>query len=312
MTFFDGEGLSRTIREVVAAGPVDMAVAFWGTDAVSRLALPADLSTYQVVCDAESGSCSPIALGMLLDRGAKVATLSGMHAKLYRASNQMVVASANASVNGLSEEGDGDGLEVGMLVSEQEAINRAAAWFARTFKRARILHSRDLSAIANRWSARRRSRPLRETLAEALMSNAPSLGDRALKVYIYEAASPSTETETYFKASPAYDPDTWERDGWPIFWGEGAGLSAEDELVCFVVSRGKIREDGVWRVNEMLPNGPEPIWPAKKLEQVLSTSIGDMRPFVAVLQQALTEGRLNVNGPPVSIIEFAGNIRMAD
>ncbi len=82
MTFFDGESLSRAIRDVVAEGPVEMAVAFWGNDAVRRLALPADLTNYRYVCDAESGSCIPKALGQLLERGASVATLAGMHAKL--------------------------------------------------------------------------------------------------------------------------------------------------------------------------------------------------------------------------------------
>ena len=304
MTFLEGESLSRAIRDVVAAGPVDMAVAFWGNEAVERLDMPTKLETYRIVCDGESGSCSPTALRELLVRGARITTLSGMHAKLYRGSNQMVVGSANASSNGLSEEPDALGLEVGMLVLDRQAISDAGVWFDSTFEAGRELRTQDLPEIEERWRARRQSRPLRSTLADALLANAPSLKRRRARAYLYSAAVPSPETEAHFKASPAYDPVTWERDGRPFFWGEQPEVSAEDELVCFEVRRGKVRADGVWRINQMLPSGPEPIWPAKKIDRLCGMPIGDMQGVVQRLSEALTAGRLSLNGPPIEFAAF--------
>ena len=82
MSFRHGAGLTKAIRETVAAGPVEMAVAFWGTMACERLELPVDLSSYRIACDARSGFCSPVALGTLLRRGARVVDVRKLHAKV--------------------------------------------------------------------------------------------------------------------------------------------------------------------------------------------------------------------------------------
>jgi hypothetical protein len=58
-------------------------------------------------------------------------TLAALHAKVYIGEKGVIISSANASANGLGEEGDEllAGLEVGYFTTRQNDLELARRWF---------------------------------------------------------------------------------------------------------------------------------------------------------------------------------------
>lgn len=169
---------------VVRAGPIDMAVAYWGHRAGALVDLPASLGVYSIICDARSGFCSPIALGALLTRGARIVDLLMLHAKVYRNAGGMVVASSNVSARGLPNGDDTPGLKAGCLVEDPVALAAAAHWFEEALALGAPIGPDDIIEIAALWDRQRRDRPLRTSLIETLLHGAAGLADRSLQVLV--------------------------------------------------------------------------------------------------------------------------------
>src|SRR4051812_46625819 len=106
MKFLKGKEIAQHIRDALAATDAcDLAVSYWGLNAPSTLKLGKMSGDVRVLCDARSGACNPVALQGLLDMGVKLKTRDRLHAKVYLTRACAIVGSANASANGLGEEG---------------------------------------------------------------------------------------------------------------------------------------------------------------------------------------------------------------
>lgn len=306
MQFLNGTELSGAIRETVEAGPVEMAVAFWGNAALERLGLPLDLSTYRVACDARSGACSPKALKGLLERGAAIVDVVGLHAKVYRTGGRMVVTSANASTNGLAEDtGASTGLEAGMLIFDRGAIDDAGRWFETLFDSGQPVERRHLPEIARLWARRRNDRPLRETLAQALLANAPSLRNRTVRVYVYASAELPEDVEKLARAELPREAWQWDGGYWPFFWDDMPGIEPGDELLCFAVDGANVTCEFLWQVFPPISRGKVRLWPAARIESGLGGRLGDMRPVSLLAAEAWRAGRLQIDQPPIALPTFA-------
>ncbi|WP_122928186.1 phospholipase D family protein [Sphingobium sp. LF-16] len=314
MSFLTGAALTMAIRRVTAARSVSMAVAFWGGDALDLLALPSDLSGYRIACDAFSGACNPKAMVELFKRQAKVRDVPGLHAKVYLSGDAMVVTSANASTNGLTEDGSDLGLEAGISVSTQDQLDRAAAWFDDIFGRGRSLGPKDLPEMRRLWKARRATRPLRMTLAHAILTNDASLADRSIRAYVYDADAPSKSVQKRFKDSPYFNPTLWDEDSYPFFWGDLPGAPPGSELLCFEAENGKTSFDNLWRILAEVKDKEPAIWPALKLADAAGMPIGDMKVVAKRIAGALAQGRIESGGEPISLTDLAAALAepMAD
>lgn len=157
-----GEGIQRLCR---GKAELCMAVAFWGAGAAERLK-PGSGS--RIVCDLRSGSCNPNEIRMLIERGCKVRTRDGMHAKVYLSTSAAIISSANASANGLGLEGpevqdDLPGNEAGYLVNDAQTLATIRDWFEKlwTDPTTSTVKESTLRLAEAEWKRRRSMRPVR-------------------------------------------------------------------------------------------------------------------------------------------------------
>jgi len=311
MAFKHGHELTAAIQQLFAAGPADLAVAYWGTDACTKLRLPADLSRYRIVCDAYSGFCSPYALKELLERRAEIVDMPKLHAKVYKTSSTLIVTSANASSRGLDEDRlAGFGLETGVVDTAPDRLAGAAKWFETVFAAGTPVGAADLAEIKKIWDRQRAGRVLRTTLVDAILTASGALADRDLRVYLYTADEPSIGLQSRFKKTRYYDRDRWEKGrGYPFFWGEmPSSVSLGDELLCFEIDGGKATSEGVWKILDRLGSGHNTIWPAVEIDRPFGRKLGSTDEMDRRVGDALRANRLRVDADPISLTAFAAAI----
>ncbi|MDB5692615.1 MAG: hypothetical protein JWO81_1678 [Alphaproteobacteria bacterium] len=155
LQFLHGRALARAIKQVLDGQQRDLAVAYFGKGAMQRLGLTAPHGA-RILCDFWSGACNPFEIELLMGGGADIRDARGLHAKVYIGSKEAVVASANASANGLGLEGDEvtDRLEAGIRVRDAEAIRSAQSWFDRLFDEAPPICATDIAALKQWWKLR--------------------------------------------------------------------------------------------------------------------------------------------------------------
>lgn len=104
------------------------------------------------------GGTNPDEIRRLLQAGAKVQQIDTLHAKVYIGDDEMLVASANASSNGLGFEGHAQGnwIEAGAIGPVQP---RALEWFQKLWSDSRPVTPGDLAAADDAWVRRQRNRP---------------------------------------------------------------------------------------------------------------------------------------------------------
>ena len=167
MTFFVRPELDEKILDVVSGGSVRCAVAFWGvgSDSIFRNAQDG-ISGVRIVCNLNSGGTNPSAIRTLMGTGADVRQCDNLHAKVYISDRGAIVASANASANGMGLEGreQGGWIEAGNSLDEMGA-KAAGLWFEMLWMSARNITKLDMAAAQKMWSARRSSRPMISTFA---------------------------------------------------------------------------------------------------------------------------------------------------
>lgn len=149
--FLEGNQLSDAIRSILREPGAKAAVAFWGRDSDNWVTAP----DARIVCNLATGSSNPAAIKAL---GARARQLDTLHAKVYVGAQNCIVASANASANGLGLEGEEQAywVEAGHLSSEAEAVG---AWFERLWRSARPITEGDLHAAEELWRRRRTTKP---------------------------------------------------------------------------------------------------------------------------------------------------------
>jgi hypothetical protein len=166
MNFLHGPALSAAIRDILNQKRADIAVAFWGKGACERLAIPPNARGSRVACDARSGACNPSAISDLMERNVAIVDVPGLHAKVYIGEKGAVISSANASANGLGEEGDEllAGLEVGYLTTRQKDLELARRWFDDLYSHGYPITEGDLPELRELWGRRPLHRPSRRPM----------------------------------------------------------------------------------------------------------------------------------------------------
>jgi hypothetical protein len=322
MGFLHGNALSEAIRKIASTGSADMAVAFWGGDVCERLQIPSEAKGSRIACDARSGACNPSGLADLLDRKASIVDVPGLHAKVYIGRNQAVIASANASANGLGEEGNDVawGLEAGYWTGLAVEVNAAREWFEAAYKCGTPIAKSELPEIRALWDQRRRHRPSREAgsahFFDVLFAHPTSLSGRGIKIGIFRAADtapPSVEKK--YRRSPFYDKSNYdrqiERHGYPYYWdAKGWKINVGDYILGFGVDDAGIGTDGICRVQALIDNGA--IIPIEYVKNPFGLKFPrrDEHKLEKCVEYLIHSGHLQVDGPLISVENFVQALQM--
>lgn len=304
--FLHGTELTAAICATLAGDRKDIAVAFWGAEPLKRLGIT-DASQIRVACDLYSGACNPSAIKDLLDGGASVFDVPGLHAKVYLGSTAMVVGSANVSANGLGEEGVEvvDGLEAGLNSDRAVDLTQADDWFKKLLSGRAPVGPEVLSELTRLWNFRRRGRPKRSTgsLLDAMVGHDPILRDRAFKMVVYVAEEPSSKVK---KAYKAYDPTPIKRGNpYPyFFYARGWKLRKDDLLLCFEVEGKSLSYEAVWRVRDVLDRGDLVPLALEKQPLGLKLTGKDCRLLTKQVRGLLAQGVLTDAMAPITIESF--------
>ena len=309
LRFLTGSALTEAIKGTLSDGACDVAVAFWGRDAPQRLGLKGTHPT-RVLCDLYSGACNPTAIRALLKLGVEVRDIPGLHAKVYIGPQSMIVASANASSNGLAEEG-GEldlGLEAGMEVLNPAALQEARAWF-NSMTCGPIVTSKVLPELDRLWRLRRRQRPLRpQSFVDALLASNEPLIDRGLKFALYDTEEPPEEVVAAYRSSEHFDEATPEP--YPYFWeAENWQLSKGDVVLCMEAHSGPVVYEGFWRVKGFVDG--KKIVALEKLDakSEFGFQASDRAKLTKAVRQAVKRGALALNGDLLGPRAFAEALR---
>ena len=141
--FLSGSELQEAILRLMERPGAKCAVAFWGQGS-EKLVRP----DATVICNLKSGGTNPYALEKL--KVAKLLQCDRLHAKVYIGGNEAIVASANASANGLGLEGNElrGWLEAGTRLTDTTATK---AWFKTIKAASRPISPQDLEAAKGAW-----------------------------------------------------------------------------------------------------------------------------------------------------------------
>jgi len=305
--FLHGSALTEAICAVLSGERKDIAVAFWGAEPLKRLGIK-DAAKMRVACDLYSGACNPGAIKDLLDGGARVFDVPGLHAKVYLGSTAMVVGSANVSANGLGEEGVeiSDGLEAGVRSDRPVDVRQAKDWFTTLLSGRKPVGRGALPELKRLWNLRRRGRPRRSSgsLLDAMHRRDPMLRDRSFKMVVYAVEDPPSCVEEAYKA---YDPTPIKSgDPYPYFWDARVWKLRQDELVlCFESEGRSLTCEGVWRVRDVIDRGS--LVPLAHEKQPLGLKLGarDRTLLTNAVLALLAQKKLNLRMAPIKIEAFA-------
>lgn len=152
--------LAAWVRE--QQGPLDLAVAFWGAEAIEELGLDQRAGKFRVLLDLSAGATNPNVVKALLKIAPTgVKCVPRLHAKAYIADEAMVVGSANASANGLGSEGTEAKCwqELGVLCDDASVMADGKRWFNDLWKSAETISPGILKRAEAVWGLRQKMRP---------------------------------------------------------------------------------------------------------------------------------------------------------
>lgn len=184
--FLSGTELTNAIKEILAEPNSRSAVAFWGRGSENWVTGKGA----RVIANLRMGGTNPYALQMV---DADKRQNDVLHAKVFIGSTRAVVASANASANGLALEGleQRGWVEAGVRLDQIEEV---CEWFEDLWASAQAISERDWARARDLWSLRTLSRPPLASFA----SFDPSSDRVPLVVWVNDAAEWTTDTEAVF------------------------------------------------------------------------------------------------------------------
>lgn len=151
--FVDGTQLLKQLRtEYLRTMRADLAVAFWGVNALENLGLQ-DGTGVRIVCNLMSGGTNPNEIRALRRIGADVRQLNDLHAKIGIVGDMSFVGSSNMSANGLGMEGN-PALWREANVVYGNARPEVVKMFDTFWGAAKEINEADLEAAAAAWARR--------------------------------------------------------------------------------------------------------------------------------------------------------------
>ncbi|MFH1558421.1 MAG: phospholipase D family protein [Pseudomonadota bacterium] len=153
--FLHNKDLHKAIKDIAAEPGAKCAVAFWGKG--SEMLVSSDA---QVICNLKTGGSNPHALKAICKRlkPGNLLQCDILHAKVYLGRSHAVIASANASANGLGLENGEQAtwLEAGVSISD---VGPVSDWFDALWEASREINDADWEDANAAWAARQRRKP---------------------------------------------------------------------------------------------------------------------------------------------------------
>jgi hypothetical protein len=177
--FITDAALSARIKEVVAGDELELAVAFWGKGA-EKLIKPRRGPKPKIICNLTMGGTNPEVIRTLMQK-AEVRQNDHLHAKVYISSNGALVASANASDNGVGLDNDGlaQWYEAGAELSD---TGQARTWFNEMWERSWDVEDHHLHSAMEAW----RRRAEAEKVVPRTIDQFEFKPDNLPRLYLYE------------------------------------------------------------------------------------------------------------------------------
>ena len=129
MSFVHGHRLSKEMKRLVSKpGPIKIAIAYWGSDALGLLGISARRSNIEILCCLKGGKSDPDVIGPFKKKARQSDKL---HAKVIWTPREALVGSANASSNGLPQEESATKslIEAGLLIKDKGILRSINIWF---------------------------------------------------------------------------------------------------------------------------------------------------------------------------------------
>ena len=224
--FLVDEALTSKIREIVAGESVRCAVAYWGNHNFG------DTKSWKIVCDIVGGATSPSALKRLgAPNNRHLKHVINLHAKVYMSDRGIVVASANASANGLGYDGKPPCLlEAGTFwEANSKAWKQAEKWFSSLFTDAHPIGKDELEWAALVYRPRVSHAPLlgvNHDLVTEVMARPEWFTDRMISFVFCSGGLKQAEYESALEevgvADKGVEPVSafgrWPREGRFVRW----------------------------------------------------------------------------------------------
>ena len=167
MRFLSGDELSSAIKGIMSGPNLRCAVAFWGAGSETLFPKGANKDIH-IICNLKMGGTNPFALEEFLLPRFTVRQHDILHAKVYMNQNAAIVASANASANGLGLEGrqQAGWQEVGLFTDDSVIMRQIQRWFDSTWDASRNIDGNDIKNAKSAWRARQASKPSLNSFAD--------------------------------------------------------------------------------------------------------------------------------------------------
>ena len=200
MRFLAGREIQTQVRKIGSrTGEVMAAVAYWGQGGAARtgLAEHGSPASVRIICDLLSGACNPNEIEVLKKKlGFRVKMLDGLHAKVWIGGDDVIVGSANASQNGLLDEGEraaDANVEAAVLLHDPTLAREIVAWFEQQWCASDEIDDWHLDKARQTWKRRQRSggRGFTSSLTQEMTD--PDSRDRfsSFRLLAYHAGKPS-------------------------------------------------------------------------------------------------------------------------
>jgi len=160
LQFLTGKELYKAVQNIASGTKPRFAVAFWGQGAKEQICDGGN-KDIQIICNLKMGATNPFVIEDILGRRVPVRQHDILHAKVYLNETAALVASANASANGLGFEGaeQASWEEAGLFIDEPQAIVEIKRWFTRMWGESREINEGDLERAKATWRARQGAKP---------------------------------------------------------------------------------------------------------------------------------------------------------
>lgn len=228
LKFLDDKAIADSIKSLLQQAQegeqLELAVAYWGKDATKRLGIDGS-KPVRIVCDLLSGGCNPNEIQKLrttpFDWSIEIKHLPGLHTKVYRTPKCVIVGSANASANGLGDEGRIGTLEAAIQSDDQAVLDQTASWFKELWeKKAKKIDDTTMKQAREAWRRRRPKADPRSTVLETLIHDPEWFRGSVWITYYTSDVSDNAKAkfeEIKEKYYSAYQLKRFETEGLPIY-----------------------------------------------------------------------------------------------
>ena len=231
--FLTGTDLSAKIRDLLSGTNLRCAVAFWGDGAAKLLCTCSaeNSKDAKIVCDLSMGGTYPPELKKLgAPHNDKLRFLNGLHAKVYISDAGAIVASANASSNGIAftDESRPRHVEAGTFHSKDDSEwHKIVRWFDQIYKDAKKIDADALALARKRWSPPKGdyTPPVRPNSLLDMVRNDPEQFDEMGFVFVRHPNSPESVERARQAVGNAHSEEHEAINQWPpgdmfIGWDE--------------------------------------------------------------------------------------------